>query len=229
MNSKKLHYEIIAREGYPFFVPVAIVSFICWRYGLALGSFVLFAAAVAIAAFFRNPERDSPADDGSLLSPADGVVAQIMENARSENIDEPSLTRVSIFMSVLNVHVNRWPMSGTVKKITHAPGSFLDARDPEASTQNEHNSIVLQGKDSTIEVVQIAGKIARRIACWVDEGDEGRRGERFGLIRFGSRLDVYFPKEYEAAVNVGDKVKAGVTVIAGKAVAGNLDEAPGSA
>jgi phosphatidylserine decarboxylase len=220
MNSKKLHYEIIAREGYPFFVPVALVSFISWRYGFAWSSLFLFAAAVAIAAFFRNPERISPEVVGALVSPADGVVAQIMENASSENLDDPSLTRVSIFMSVLNVHVNRWPMSGTVKKITHVPGSFLDARDPDSSTQNEHNSIVLRGEDSTIEVVQIAGRIARRIACWVDEGDEARRGERFGLIRFGSRLDVYFPKEYEAAVSVGEKVSAGVTVIAGKAVAG---------
>ncbi len=202
-----------------FFVPAALLSFICWWYGHGWSSFFLFVLAVAVASFFRNPERNSPKGEDILLSPADGVVMQIEENVTSQYLDSPSLTRISIFMSVLNVHVNRWPMSGTVRKITHVAGSFLDARDPESSIRNEHNSVVLQGKDATIEVVQIAGKIARRIACWVDEGDEARQGERFGLIRFGSRLDVYFPPHYEVTVIVGKRVSAGVTIIAEKACA----------
>ncbi len=119
-------------------------------------------------------------------------------------------------MSIFNVHVNRWPVSGTVEKIVHVSGKFLDAREPDASAFNEHNAIVVNGDDGTIEVVQIAGKIARRIACWVAEGDQVRQGERFGLIRFGSRLDVYVPETFSFVVDVGTQVRAGVTVIARK-------------
>ncbi|HMK37036.1 MAG TPA: phosphatidylserine decarboxylase family protein [Desulfomonilaceae bacterium] len=214
MISRAGHYEPIAREGYPFFVPLGILSLILWWFGWPWPSLFFLILSIAVASFFRNPERTSPQGAGRVLSPADGRVVQIAENVRSDYLPNRVLTRISIFMSVFNVHVNRWPLSGLVKKITHVPGTFLDARMPAASVQNEHNSVVIESPDGTIEVVQIAGKIARRIACWVSEGDEAFQGERFGLIRFGSRLDVYMPPEFTPEVVIGTKVRAGVTVIA---------------
>ncbi len=214
MIGKNIHYELIAREGYPFFVPLGVFSFLAWIAGYAWSSFIFLVLAVLVAAFFRNPDRNSPTGKGILLSPADGRVAQITENVSSERLSTFPLTRISIFMSIFNVHVNRWPASGLVKKITHVSGTFLDARHKEASLLNEHNSIVLEMEDTSIEVVQIAGKVARRIACWVEEGDRVEQGNRFGLIRFGSRLDVYLPPTYEPLVRVGNKTSAGVTIIA---------------
>jgi phosphatidylserine decarboxylase len=169
---------------------------------------------VAIALFFRNPERIPPTDEGLLVSPADGTVVEIQEGIDSANLPGVTLTRVSIFMSIFSVHINRAPISGNVKRITHSPGRFLDARDKNASSENERSSMLLAGKGDTIEVVQVAGKVARRICCWVREGDEIGRGERFGMIRFGSRLDVYMSEEYRITAKLGAKVRAGVTALA---------------
>lgn len=220
MKIKAGHYEFIAREGFPFFVPLLVVSAICWIFGLSVPSFVLLILGLCTAAFFRNPQRNPPTGDDLVLSPADGTVVQLLEDTHSEHIPETGLKRISIFMSVFNVHINRWPINGTVRKITHISGRFLDARDPDASAVNEHNSIVVQKGDAFIEVVQIAGKVARRIACWVNEGDEAHQGERFGLIRFGSRLDVYLPKEFAFTVKIGEKVRSGETVIAKTSISG---------
>ena len=153
-----------------------------------------------------------------MLAPADGLVVQIEPSVQSRNIPDRSLKRISIFMSIFDVHVNRWPVGGKVLKITHVPGGFVDARFPEASLTNEHNSIVLDTIDGSIEVVQIAGMIARRIACWVREGDEVRQGERLGLIRFGSRVDVYLPENFTFTVDIGTKVSAGLTIVAKKLI-----------
>jgi phosphatidylserine decarboxylase len=210
------HYEPIAREGYPFIIPPALVAFGCWWYGHPGISFLFLVVTVAIALFFRNPERGTPEDPAIVLSPADGRVVQIEQNIQSRDIPDRSLKRISIFMSIFDVHVNRWPVSGKVRKITHVPGGFVDARFPAASLTNEHNSIVLDTTDGPIEVVQIAGMIARRIACWVREGDEVRQGDRLGLIRFGSRLDVYLPQSFSFEVEIGTKVSAGMTTIAKK-------------
>ena len=214
MNSGAGHYEPIAREGHPFIIVPAICALLFWWYGHPWLSLLFVAVSLAIAMFFRNPERIAPQDSDAVLSPADGRVVQIEHNAQSRNMPNLSLQRISIFMSIFNVHVNRWPVSGTIRRITHEPGGFLDARDPAASITNENNSIVLDVVKGPIEVVQIAGKIARRIACWVQEGDEVRQGERLGLIRFGSRLDVYLPQGFTFTVEVGTKVRAGQTVIA---------------
>lgn len=170
--------------------------------------------SVAIALFFRNPERIPPEGEGIVLSPADGRVVEMIENAKSEYLPGDPLKRISIFMSIFNTHVNRCPISGTVTKITYVPGRFLDAREAAASNLNEHNSLVLKGHEFSIEVVQIAGKIARRIACWIREGDEVRQGDRFGLVRFGSRLDVYLPQNCTLEARIGDRVRAGLTIIA---------------
>ncbi len=216
MIAKAGHYELIAREGYPFIVPPALLALVSWWLGYPWPSLGLLALAVAVIFFFRNPERIPPEADGIIVSPADGTVMQVLENVRSDNLPGMTLKRISIFMSVFNTHVNRCPVSGTVKNIKHVPGRFLDAREPASSLVNEHNSVVLQDHDDTIEVVQIAGKVARRIACWVREGDQVRQGERFGLIRFGSRLDVYLPERMCFVVKVGTTVRAGVTIIATK-------------
>jgi phosphatidylserine decarboxylase len=210
------HYEPIAREGYAFIIPPASVAFGFWWFSCPWSSLLFLAVSVGIALFFRNPERTTPEDPAIVLAPADGRVAQIEPNVESRNIPGRSFKRISIFMSIFNVHVNRWPVSGHVRKIAHVAGGFVDARDPAASLTNEHNSIVLETTDGVIEVVQIAGKIARRIACWVREGDQVRQGERLGLIRFGSRLDVYLPENFDFTVDIGTKVSAGTTIIAKK-------------
>ncbi len=216
MICKAGHYEPIAREGYIFFVPIAVVSFVLWFYGHFWFSAACLLISAGVAAFFRNPNRVPPEGEGLVLSPADGKVVLIVDDVHSENLPGVSLKRISIFMSVFNVHVNRWPLSGTVQRIKHVSGRFLDARKPDASIMNEHNSIVLRGEEGGIEVVQIAGLIARRIACWVSEGDAVQRGDRFGLIRFGSRLDVYLPTDFSFEVPIGARVRAGETIIAKK-------------
>jgi phosphatidylserine decarboxylase len=214
MIAKAGHYELIAREGYPFIAPPALLALTCWCLGYPWASLVLLVLAVAVIFFFRNPERITPEAEGIIVSPADGTVMQVLEDVRSDNLPGLPLKRISIFMSVFNTHVNRCPVSGVVKNIKHVPGRYLDAREPASSLVNEHNSVVLQGNDDAIEVVQIAGKVARRIACWVRDGDQVRQGERFGLIRFGSRLDVYLPDSMRFVVSVGTTVRAGVTIIA---------------
>ena len=210
------HYEPIAREGYAFIIPPFLIAFGFWWYRYPWISFAFLLISVGIALFFRNPERATREDLATVLSPADGRVVQIESNVQSRNIPDRSFRRISIFMSVFNVHVNRWPISGNVRKITHVPGGFVDARFPAASLTNEHNSIVLDTIQGPVEVVQIAGMIARRIACWVREGDTVRQGERLGLIRFGSRVDVYLPEDFAFTVDLGTRVSAGITVIATK-------------
>jgi phosphatidylserine decarboxylase len=217
MINRAGHYEPIAREGHIFIVPPVLASIGFWWMAVPWVSLFFLSLGAAIALFFRNPERTPPQDLGIAVSPCDGRVVAVLESTRSSNISDVPLQRISIFMSVFNVHVNRWPISGTVRKIRHVSGRFLDARDPDASLSNEHNSLVLETGKDAVEVVQIAGKIARRIACWVREGDRVRLGDRFGLIRFGSRVDVYLPQDFSVAVGVGTKVRAGVTVIARKA------------
>ncbi len=216
MTSPVGHYEPIAREGYAFIIPPFLIAFGFWWYSYPWVSLVFLLISVGIALFFRNPERGTPVDPATVLAPADGRVVQIESNVQSRSIPDRSFKRISIFMSVFDVHINRWPVSGTVRKITHVPGGFVDARFPAASLTNEHNSIVLDTDEGPIEVVQIAGMMARRIACWVTEGDTVRQGERLGLIRFGSRVDVYLPESFAFAVDLGAKVSAGVTVIASK-------------
>ncbi|MEI8183375.1 MAG: phosphatidylserine decarboxylase family protein [Desulfomonile sp.] len=214
MISKTGHYEPIAREGFVFIIPPLLISIAAWWLHYPWTSLFFIGLAVAVALFFRNPERLPPDEDNIVLCPADGTVVELVENVGSETSPEHSLKRISIFMSVFNTHVNRCPVSGTVTKIAYSRGKFLDARKPSASVINEHNTVVIDGDHGRLEVVQIAGMIARRIACWVREGDEVRRGDRFGLIRFGSRLDVYMPKSFTFSVKVGAKVRAGTTIIA---------------
>lgn len=177
-------------------------------------SFVTGIATLFIIFFFRDPDRRNDTGPRSILTPADGTILEIKSLDDINNpLGEPAL-KISIFMSIFNVHVNRFPVAGTVKKIAYRPGRFFRANLDKASEFNESNRIMLTTADSrTIMVIQIAGTIARRIACWIKEGDRLKAGERFGLIRFGSRLEVYLPKDSRITAHPGQKVKAGETVI----------------
>ena len=167
--------------------------------------------------FFRDPERVTPDAPGLVISPADGVVSLIEPAVppRELGLPEEALTRVSVFMSVFNCHVNRAPVAGKVEKIAYKPGKFLNASLDKASEDNERNSLVIRMADDRIlTVTQIAGLVARRIVSFTQEGAVLDRGERFGLIRFGSRLDIYLPEGVEPSVKIGQTMIAGETVIA---------------
>lgn len=175
---------------------------------MILGIFGFFALC-----FFRDPDRIPPAGDRAVLSPADGTVIKV-EDVEADPFLGLKMRKISIFMSVFNVHVNRAPMSGKAGRIMYFPGKFFNASLDKASKDNEHNAIVLETETGEkIVFVQIAGLIARRIVCWLKPGDSMIRGQRIGLIRFGSRLDVYVPPESAVDVKVGRKVQAGRSIL----------------
>lgn len=213
-NSHYGRYEPIVREALPFIVPLALIAFLFWLLDHSWISLLFIVLTLYVAWFFRNPERTPQSEEGTILSPADGVVKEIIEGARPELLGEGNWSRVSVFMSIFNVHVNRAPISGSVKEIRYHSGKFLDARDPHSSLENERSHMLLSSENISIEVVQIAGLVARRIECWAKEGDALKKAERYGLIRFGSRLDIYFPSDVKITVEPGQKVKAGLSPIA---------------
>lgn len=205
------HREIIVREGYPFIIlflvlcMAALVFFGVWL------AFPLLVVTFFVIWFFRNPERESPSDTNVVLSPADGRVIKVEEVSGNNLLTSPA-KKISIFMNVFNVHVNRIPCSGVVRTIEYKKGKFFSADLDKASAENERNAVVIGTDDGReIMIIQIAGLIARRIVCWVEKGMRVTKGERFGLIRFGSRLEVFLPLDARISVNVGDTVKAGVT------------------
>ena len=208
-----------AREGYPFIaysvgltalVAVAAVRISSVLYIPAVLSFIL---TLFVFYFFRNPERTAPADSTAVIAPADGTVI-VVERVPETPLGAPAL-KISIFMSVFNVHVNRVPFNGKVIDTFHNAGKFFDARDGRASCENERNGIILEiAGGARIAFVQIAGLVARRIISYPLIGDMLVRGERYGLIRFGSRLDVYLSSDTESLVKIGDKTVAGETVLA---------------
>ncbi|WP_296763331.1 phosphatidylserine decarboxylase [Sediminimonas sp.] len=195
------------------FAVATLVLFLIWA---PLGWLGL-GATVWCYYFFRDPVRATPVRDGLVVSPADGIVSLIEPAVPPAELGlgPEALTRVSVFMSVFNCHVNRAPVEGTVTAVAYRPGRFFNASLDKASTDNERNSLAIRLPDGRqIAVVQIAGLVARRIVCWVDKGAYLRTGERFGLIRFGSRLDVYLPEGVAPLVAVGQTMVAGETVLA---------------
>lgn len=181
-----------------------------WWVGLAA-----FAVTGAVTAFFRDPEREVPEGADLLISPADGRIVRIDDAASPEGRPEEPFRRVSIFMSPLNVHVNRIPWSGEVLSVTHKPGRFLAAYSDRAPFENERTEVVVRGSGGRVFVlVQIAGLLARRIVCHLSPGQSVERGARFGLIMFGSRVDVYLPLDAVVRVRLGENVKAGQSVLA---------------
>jgi phosphatidylserine decarboxylase len=163
--------------------------------------------------FFRDPDRTTPADGEAVVAPADGVVVEIIEATETEVV-RGTMRRVAIFLSVLDVHTNRAPMDGEVIYRKHYPGKFLDARNPEASVVNESQTWGFRDGERTLVVRQITGAIARRIVGWAKVGDRVEKGERFGMIRFGSRTELYLPLDSEITVERGDRVKGGETIVA---------------
>ena len=205
------------KEGYRFLAIAAVITFILLLISNFLG-LISFILTIWVYYFFRDPERFPINDENYLLSPADGVVSQIIEtNGPSEiGLENKKFTRVSIFMNVFNCHVNRMPSSGKINRIFYKPGKYINASLDKASEENERNYIKMTNSNGDeLVLVQIAGLIARRIVCEIKENDETNQGNKFGIIRFGSRVDLYF-ENYKMLVRQNQKTVAGETIIARK-------------
>ena len=210
----------VAREGLPFIfgaLAIAVAAFVVAltrrSWPLWLLALLLTVVALWVAYFFRDPERMGERGDKLIISPADGRISQITE------VDEPAFIhgraiRISVFMNVFNVHVNRYPVSGRVRYLHYNPGKFLNAASEKSSLENEQMSVGIESNGRRILVRQIAGLIARRIVTYSKDGDVAQQGSRFGLIRFGSRVDVFLPLGSKVLVRLGDKPAAGTTVLA---------------
>jgi phosphatidylserine decarboxylase len=209
------HYPhpLIAREGWPFLggsvaLALAVTYFSCLAWAIPFWLIALF-----VLQFFRDPPREVPGDGKSVLSPADGRIVAI-QPVRDPWLDRDAL-KISVFMNVFNVHSNRSPVDGEVIKRWYNPGKFVNADLDKASTENERNALHIRGADGQdITCVQVAGLIARRILCYVEAGAQLARGERYGFIRFGSRVDLYLPTDVRVKVTIGDKVRATSTILA---------------
>ena len=210
----------IHREGWPFIAIFAVINAALY-FGSPWAALGFLPLTLWCIAFFRDPERTPPPGENLIVSPADGKLLPIVEAVPPEELGlgpEPR-RRLSIFMNVFNVHVNRMPVSGTVVALAYRPGRFINASFDKASAHNERMSARVrpaggQAPDADLAVVQIAGLVARRIVCDVRQGDAVKRGERYGMIRFGSRLDVYLPPGARIVIEDGSVTRAGVTVLA---------------
>lgn len=215
--------KIIHREGYIFILIFAVVTFIFGSMSTALGavSTTLFwigsIATIWCAYFFRNPERVTPDADNYIISAADGVVQKIREVVPPAELEmgDQEMIRVSVFLNVFNVHVNRVPANGKILALHYHPGKFFNASLDKASVHNERQSVLMETANKTkVAFVQIAGLVARRIVCDLEEGSEVKAGERFGIIRFGSRVDIYLPLKTAILVSEGQTCIGGETIIA---------------
>lgn len=201
-----------ANEGWPFILSVAALLLLAVLLGWCLAGSLLLLALLFLLNFFRDPERDTPDDEGVIIAPADGRVIRATSDAHG--------TRIDIFMNVFNVHVNRAPTSGRITGMRYFPGSFVNASLDHASEENERNRFTLTTDDGAeIHFTQIAGLVARRIVSYVAVGDRVAAGERIGMIRFGSRVDCELPAGYTPCVREGDKTVAGETILARKEAA----------
>jgi len=205
-------HPIIAREGWPF-LAIALILAVAATIWCSAWSVPLWIIALFVLQFFRDPARAIPQDADAVLSPADGRIVKV------ERVNDPYVQReaikVSVFMNVFNVHSNRSPVDGVVQRVQYFPGKFVNADLDKASTENERNAVWIKTADGQdITSVQVAGLIARRILCYVKAGDVLARGQRYGFIRFGSRVDVYLPLTATVKVAIGDKVSATTTILA---------------
>jgi phosphatidylserine decarboxylase len=203
----------LARAGYPFIFGCVFITIVFALLGLVILSLIGLVATFFICYFFRDPDRVIPNDAGCIVSPADGMIvaAGLVDNTL---FFDGSCMKISIFMSIFNVHVNRIPYEGRIKEVQYHPGKFFSANLDKASANNERNAVFIETEGGkNICTVQVAGLIARRIICKVQKGNMVERGQRFGLICFGSRLDVYLPPGTHLKVATGDKVKAGTSVL----------------
>ncbi len=210
---KNYPHPIIAKEGWPY-LTLSLLAALVAMYFVGWWSIPLWILTLFVLQFFRDPARDVPDAANIITSPADGKVV-VAEASRDPYLNRDAL-KISVFMNVFNAHSNRSPATGKVQKIWYHPGSFLNASLAKASLENERNAIWLKTTgDIDVTVVQVAGLVARRILCYVKEGDNLAAGDRYGFIRFGSRLDVFLPLSATARVSLGDKVYAGSTILAG--------------
>jgi phosphatidylserine decarboxylase len=200
----------IVRESIPYIVVPAVISLIFAFFGLWVASFVFLFLLLFMAYFFRDPHRVPPTDPNVVVSPADGKVTRI---GKLKPDDKDSATLVSIFLSPIDVHINRSPIPGKIIDMVYSPGKFLMATNQQASLVNEQNALTIQGEKITVVCKQIAGILARRIVVWKAKGDNVTLGERFGMIKFSSRTDVIMPACVQVTVSEGDRVKGGTTVI----------------
>ncbi len=206
-------HPILAREGWPFIAAALAVAVIVWAVAGFAWSVPLWLVAVFVIQFFRDPPRTVPTQPNAVLSPADGRIVKV-EKVRDPLTERDTLL-ISVFMNVFNVHSNRAPVDGTVELIQYSAGKFVNADLDKASSENERNAMVMRLADGErIAVVQVAGLIARRILCYAKVGQRLARGERYGFIRFGSRVDVYLPLTARPKVAVGDVVHATTTILA---------------
>jgi phosphatidylserine decarboxylase len=206
-------HPIIAREGWPFLAGALVLALLV--HGLAGFWFALplWLLALFVLQFFRDPPRQVPTDIDAVLSPADGRIVSV-GRARDPYADRDAL-KISVFMNVFNVHSNRSPVDGAIEQVTYFPGKFVNADLDKASEHNERNALVIRThRGAQVSCVQVAGLIARRVLCYVAAGDGLARGQRFGFIRFGSRVDVYLPTDARPMVSIGEKVSATTTILA---------------
>ena len=200
------------RDVYRFLIPICALAALCLYGRLFVATAVLLLLAVFVIYFFRNPAREIPAGEHLVVSPADGRVVRVVPIPQGEG-EMSGGQSISIFLNIFNVHVTRAPMSGELESLEYRRGKFKAAYDDEASRVNEQNILTIRGPRHRLVVKQIAGLIARRVVCWKQPGCTLRRGELFGLIRFGSRVDVLLPRDVRVLVRVGDRVKGGSSVI----------------
>ena len=207
-------YPIIAREGWPILTGLAVVALLFyWVIDWDFLGHVFLLLFLFSFQFFRDPVRELPLDERAVVSPVDGRVCKV-ERAEDPVTGEEAL-KISIFMNVFNVHSQKAPVSGTVETVRYTPGTFVNADLDKASTENERNAVTVRMDDCRrITFVQVAGLVARRILCYTQEGDRLERGQRYGFIRFGSRVDVYLPTDAEVKVTIGDKVTGVLSTIA---------------
>ncbi|ACI21255.1 phosphatidylserine decarboxylase family protein [Thermodesulfovibrio yellowstonii] len=203
---------MIRKEGLPYIGGALFLSsffYLLWLEPVAIAFAIL---SLFFLYFFRDPERTPPADPNVVVSPADGKVISIKQHG--ESFCDKGHTEISIFMSPFDVHVNRAPFDGIVKEVVYTPGKFFSAFKEKAYRENENIKITIQTQHGNIVVRQVAGFVARRVVCWIKEGDSLNKGERFGMIKFSSRVDICLPSFFKINVKVGDKVKAGKNIIA---------------
>jgi len=199
----------IVRESVPYIVVPLLLAVAATLFGLWYVGLLLLLVTLFMAFFFRDPKREPPSDPDVVVSPADGRVTRIESAAGQTN----SPTLISIFLSPLDVHINRAPIPGKIIDVVYSPGKFLMATNEQASVVNEQNALTIQGEKITVVCKQIAGILARRIVCWKHTGDRLNLGERFGMIKFSSRTDVLLPANVKVTVAEGDRVRGGITVI----------------
>ncbi|MDO5532282.1 phosphatidylserine decarboxylase [Sutterella sp.] len=213
MNNRVYPHPIIAREGWTILAVAFLAFLVSWWLDLGVITFLFFVFFVFALQFFRDPAREAPEDPKAVVSPVDGRICKV-EKCPNPETGEDSV-KVSIFMNVFSVHSQKAPVSGVVEKVTYTPGLFVNADLDKASTENERNAVTVRMEDGRrVTFIQVAGLVARRIICYTSIGDELKRGERYGFIRFGSRVDVYLPPDAEIVAGIGDKMTGVMSVIA---------------